>query len=567
MQVNELANFESNIDELQELVSKYDTESFAGFFSFFIKQKIETDVNTDINKFESKLKDFLYLIALNVFSSKEGTEKFEFPAHDLSLMADKLNQIKYFNYPQNSNEYSDNTVIHEMALRNHFDNGVLSYVEQDFEKLRRVFSPFEAKIIHDFGLDVEFIIQICKEIELISIIRAKQYMGFMNSKEFFDFNKRIQTGKMNFSESFDLLPEKIQEAFHSFNYKAYAYLMFKAEDLYYSLNDEKVDKFLKLVSTEPFQSNLIRYYTAESPFETTPLLKLPDGNYLSLYGKQLPISIYKILYSHLFNDKNYNVKLREHRENTLEEKVAEIFRSFFPSKDSLFYENYFVIDGFEQDLLILYRGNVFIIEVKASKLREPFRNVGKAIQRIKTDFKNSIQYGFDQCKRVEDFFYSDAIVEIKDDRKKTIHTINPKEITNVFSIVVTLERFGSLQTDLQLLLEKDEDIDYPWCVYIDDLEIFLMTLKKNLKSNMLKFLDFLDCRRQMHGRIHSVDELDICASYMQNPVEFKKIVESDNNFLMFSPYEQGYFDEIYWAGKLRFKEKALPNDFYKYGLK
>jgi len=567
MQDNELANFESNIDELQELVSKYDTASFAGFFSFFIKQKIDTDVNTDINKFESKLKDFLYLIALNVFSSKKGTEKFEFPAHDLSLMADKLNQIKYFNYPQNSNQYPDNVVIHEMALRNHFDNGVLSYVEQDFEKLRRVFSPFEAKIINDFGLDIEFIIQICKEIELISIIRAKQYMGFMNSKEFFDFNKRIQTGKMNFSESFDLLPEEIQEAFHSFNYKAYAHLMFKAEDLHCRLNDEKIDKFLKLVSTEPFQNNLIRYYTAESPFEATPLLKLPDGNYLSLYGKQLPISFYKILYSHLFNDKNYNVKLREHRENTLEEKVSEIFRSFFASKESLFFENYYVIDGFEQDLLILYRGNVFIIEVKASKLREPFRNVEKAIERIKTDFKNSIQYGFDQCKRVEDIFYSDAIIEIKDDRKKTIHTINPKQITNVFSIVVTLERFGSLQTNLQLLLEKDGDIDYPWCVYIDDLEIFLMTLKKNSKSNVLKFLDYLDCRRQIHGRIHSIDELDICASYIQNPVEFKKIVESNNNFLMFSPYEQGYFDEIYWAGKLRFKEKALPDDFYKYGLK
>jgi len=236
-------------------------------------------------------------------------------------------------------------------------------------------------------------------------------------------------------------------------------------------------------------------------------------------------------------------------------------------KSHFFFENYYVIDGFEQDLLILYRGNVFIIEVKASKLREPFRNVEKAIERIKTDFKNSIQYGFDQCKRVEDIFYSDAIIEIKDDRKKTIHTINPKQITNVFSIVVTLERFGSLQTNLQLLLEKDGDIDYPWCVYIDDLEIFLMTLKKNSKSNVLKFLDYLDCRRQIHGRIHSIDELDICASYIQNPVEFKKIVESNNNFLMFSPYEQGYFDEIYWAGKLRFKEKALPDDFYKYGLK
>ena len=73
------------------------------------------------------------------------------------------------------------------------------------------------------------------------------------------------------------------------------------------------------------------------------------------------------------------------------------------------FENYYVIDDHEQDLLILYKRNAIIVEIKASKLREPFRDIDKAIKRLKSDFENSIQYGFDQCKRVEDFFYSDEV--------------------------------------------------------------------------------------------------------------------------------------------------------------
>src|SRR5690606_32092432 len=104
--------------------------------------------------------DFLYLIALNIFSSKNGTKKIEFPENELELIADKLNEIKSLIYPQNSTEYSKESAIHEMAVRNHFDNGVLSYVEQDLEKLRRIFTPFEDKIITDFGLDIDFLIEV-----------------------------------------------------------------------------------------------------------------------------------------------------------------------------------------------------------------------------------------------------------------------------------------------------------------------------------------------------------------------------------------------------------------------
>ncbi len=559
-------DIERKIDELQGLVSKYDTESFAGFFAYFIKNRPSPVARIDLNKFDSKLKDFLYLISLNAFSDKVGTNKLRISTNELGIMADKLNEIKRFNYPNNFTDYTKESAIHEMALRNHFDNGVLSYIEQDFEKIRKIFTPFEHKIVRDFGLDINFLIEVCKEIELESIVRAKYTMGFLQTAEYLEYMERIQSGKMSPDNAFDLLPKAIRDAFLAFDFKTYSHLMFRREDLYHRLEAEKVDKFLLLFSREAIPDASIRYYTSESPFEATPLLKFQDGNYLSLYSRQLPISIYRLLYTHLNNDQNYSDKLRERRGKYLENKVKDVFQYFFSNQGAFFYTKYYVVEGSEQDLLILFKGTAVIVEAKAAKLGEPFRNIEKAIKRLKRDFKKIVQDGFDQCERVEDFFFGDNSFDIKDKQGRVLYTVNPKKIRNVYSIVVSLDRFGSLQTDLSLMLQKKDNVDYPWSVYIDDLEIFLSALKRNIRNPVNHFLNFLQLRREMHGHIYVVDELDICATYLRSPPGFKEYAEVTDKLFRFSPYEQNYFDDLYWTNGLRFDEKPLPDDYYKYGL-
>lgn len=131
---------------------------------------------------------------------------------------------------------------------------------------------------------------------------------------------------------------------------------------------------------------------------------------------------------------------------------------------------------------------------------------------------------------------------------------------------MTLERFGSLQTDLSLLLQKEEGVDYPWSVYIDDLETFLLTLKQNIKNPVSEFLNFLNLRRKLHGKMYAVDELDVCATYLQSSIKFRRFCDANDTFITFSPYEQGDFDKLYWADKLRFKENALPDEYYEFGL-
>lgn len=554
---------ENKIDDLISEVSKYDPESFAGFFAYFIKRRPEDGDDIELNKFKSKLKDFLYLIALNVFAEKRGTESFEFNPKILGALADKVNEIRSHYHIQKFEEYTEEAAIHEMAFRNYFDNGVLSYVEQDLEKIRTVFLPFEDKIIEAFGLDVDFLIEAYKATELVTKIRFDQVMEFTHTQEFNEFHKTIHSKQALFSEAINQLPEKISDALLSFHAKTHAYLMFSKEDLYHTLDNGKVDKFQELFSFKPTSLKSFRYYTDKNPIETAPILEIAENKYLHICQKQIPIAVYRRIYDFLSRDESIKDKIRRHREKQLEQKVATMFKSFFRNSSSFFYENYFVIEGFEQDLLILTKSTAIIVETKASKLREPFRDMQKAMVRLKDDFKDSVQHGYDQCKRVETFFNSTNHFPVKDKNGNTLYTINPSKYHSVFSIVVTLERFGSLQTDLNLLLKKEEADDYPWSVYIDDLEIFLLTLKHHTRNSQGKFLDFLNSRKLLHGHMYAIDELDICGYYLKYPEKFKSYAKMTDTLCQFSVYEQAFFDEIYHQGGLRFQEEPMP-DFNRY---
>jgi hypothetical protein len=117
------------------------------------------------------------------------------------------------------------------------------------------------------------------------------------------------------------------------------------------------------------------------------------------------------------------------------------------------------------------------------------------------------------------------------------------------------------------MLKKEKEFDFPWSVYIDDLEIFLLSLRQNTNSPVSNLLNFLKLRKLIHGNVYAIDELDICASYLQSPDKFKKYVEVSDAFFTFSPYQQEFFDNLYNLNQLRFKEKPLPDDFYRFGIK
>lgn len=542
---------------LKNLVSNFSTESFAGFFAYFIRQRSPIEEERTIDQFKSKLKDLFYLIALNVFSEKRGNEIFELDDTLINKLAKEVAIIKA-EY-EGVEEYTLNYILHTMAFQNYFHNGTLSYVQQDIEKIRRVFSPFDVAIEENFGFDVETAIEIYKHTELIFKIRFESMTAYSKTIEFEQFLEDLNDKKYSFEEGFKKLPQEVQESFLQFSGNTYASFLFTNEDLYLSFEKEKVDAFLNLFSCTPSPRNYL-YYTDPNPLEEAPILKVGDNKYLHIYQRQIVIAIYNRFHSFLMKEEKYFDKIRKHRDNELEKKVLEIFTDFF-KKDFHVYKNYYVVNNHEQDLLITWKGFAFIIEIKASKMREPLRDVEKAVLKIKSDFKSSIQYGYKQCKRVENLFREGKPFNVLDKKNKILHTINPQKYHAVFSIIVTLERWGALQSNLDLLLEKEKEDNFPWAVYIDDLEITLMAFKKLYRNHIGNFVSFLQERRKLHGRSYTIDELDICAEYLMDTPKFIKNASLTEAFMMYSPKNQNFFDELYNHGILKFKEEVIPTPF------
>jgi hypothetical protein len=544
---------------LKNFVSKFSTESFAGFFAYFIRQGSPFGNGSAIDQFKSKLKDILYLIALNAFSENKSDNSFELDNQLVEKLTKDVEEIKIAY--ESVQEYSLNYLLHTMAFQNYFHNGTLSYVQQDIEKIRRVFSHFDVAIEENFGFDVETAIEIYKQTELIFKIRFEGMTAYSKTIEFKQFLEDLNDKKYSFEEGLNKLPQEVQESFLQFSGNSYASFLFTNEDLYLSFEKEKVDAFLKLFSCTPSPRNFL-YYTDPNPLEEAPILRIGDNKYLHIHQRQIVIAIYNRFHSFLMKEEKYFDKIRKHRDNELEKKVLEIFTDFF-KKDFHIYKNYYVVNKHEQDLLLTWKGLAFIIEIKASKMREPLRDVEKAIVKIKDDFKKSIQYGYKQCKRVEDLFKEGEPFSILNSDNKILHTVNPKKYHAVFSIIVTLERWGALQSNLDLLLEKEKKDNFPWAVYIDDLEITLMAFKKLFRNQIGNFVSFLKERRKLHGRSYTIDELDICAEYLMDTPKFIKNANQTEGFVMYSPKNQNYFDELYNHGLLNFKEAVLLNTFKK----
>jgi hypothetical protein len=192
-------------------------------------------------------------------------------------------------------------------------------------------------------------------------------------------------------------------------------------------------------------------------------------------------------------------------------------------------------------------------------MRDPL----KAFNKIKSDFKKSIQYGYDQCKRVENKIEEGKPFKIYDSKtKKCLYEILPNRIKDYFSIIVTQFKYGGIQTNLDNLLIKEDKSLYPWSVSVDDLEAFILVLRK-IKKGMARsqFIEYLKHRELFHERLHCSDELELCGFFINAPNDFKRQAKEDAIFSAF-PGMSDLFDAEYRNG-LGF-DNELDMDVKKY---
>jgi hypothetical protein len=286
---------------------------------------------------------------------------------------------------------------------------------------------------------------------------------------------------------------------------------------------EKVNIVLSHLVISRKQTDYL-YYTATKPgnplFEK-PILDIGEGMYQVFEVKQVIHAIEKLLEEICTNDELVTTKYIKRKGKLLEDRIIELFSTFFKSDFKLFKSYY--IDGCEQDILFLWKNYAFIIEAKGYSLNEPFRNPEKAFTRIKSDFNACIGYGYTQTRRVENKFIYGEPLKIIDKDGNLMEEIDTTLYKQDFSIIINLQTFGQVQCDLSTLIKLEDDDDvFPWAVKLDDLEIFLLTLIAQKKKPM-DFVNYLLLRETLHGKLICADELEICGGFLTGHLKQKQI--------------------------------------------
>jgi hypothetical protein len=557
-------SLELKSQELKDVVSKYDTQWFLGHLSFLM-QNITNDIGKSmIENLSSPMRQLYFLGGLLMSSNVSGENKNQCSDEEWDDIVQKLNEIELeytmMFFPKEDEEITEHwKKAREIAMPSflsYFNLGPLNYEEQIIDWVQKLYSQLDSIIESETGLITQDFIQFYENVDKL---HQSNFQSFSNKETLrTDWKKytKLEIGHT------DDMPEEMQEMFDerlplmTFVADYGIICRFLPEDITSdNLSLEKVNKILQLLSGQRVQSDFL-YYTSTkpgNPLTEKPIVDIGDGMYQVFEVKQVMHSIDNLLESVCSKTQSNTSKLVEKKGKLLERKIVELFKAYFKD-DCEVYEGYYV-DGCEQDILILWKDYAFIIEAKGYNIKEPFRDPDKAYVRITRDFNACIGYAYTQTKRVEEKFIKKEPLRITDKDGNLVKEIDTaKYENNDFSIIVNLNSFGAIQTDLSFLLKIDEDAAYPWAVRFDDLEIFILTLIAQKKSPYF-LINYLLMREKLHGKLICADESEICGGYISDKIS-EKLIETNDTILTHHSLAD-IFDKQYFKGMGFKNEKYL----------
>jgi hypothetical protein len=116
-------------------------------------------------------------------------------------------------------------------------------------------------------------------------------------------------------------------------------------------------------------------------------------------------------------------------------------------------------------------------------------------------------------------------------------------VNRTFCVCLTRDDYGSLATDLALLLEKEEREPYPWAINVLDLGA-LGEAWSYFGWGAHELREYLKQRIQLHGKMFADDELDFAGYYIQHG-SFAHAIEIPTGLLHLDSTYSGVFDDIY----------------------
>lgn len=584
---------EDIVAELQHELSPVKEESLLTHAMRMILELEYRTISPLYQHLQSPMKQTLYLMDVYYsISDREELVEMDKERWDrIALLLDEIEMTYFINigFPNNGDLFHDHrdeqVGIALATFMGYFGNALMSYEEQTHDRIIRYLKPYDSYIQSHYGFTVDeallFILHVrqLNNDKLNNTIKSftDPYSFYMSHpEEWRKLTQKFIDRGVTDSREWKNQPE-LNGMLNIFTTNPGEIHIHSRDVLLdVDMDGDVLQRLLEFFSydKQSIQGKTV-YYAGKHHSESHPLIQLND-RYLCPINKFLLEGMFYRIDNELMRDQEVSQKYKQDKDKALEKKVEELFRCFFPPKTKIF-TNYSVDGVAENDLMVVIGDICIVVEIKNCGFREPFRDPIKSFPRIKRDYSNAIQLGYEQCKRVEDVLLSGNDVDILDasNMKKVQYHLKSKNIRAVWSIVITDFKYGMIQTDLASLLDKDEASLYPWSVCIDDIEAFFLLMRKMLKGIAShRFVEFLEYRERLHGHVLCSDELEICGWYLNDREQFKECADMES-LINTSPNMGTIFDAYYRVG-LGFKNEfdmaykqyySLPDYPHKFSLK
>lgn len=243
----------------------------------------------------------------------------------------------------------------------------------------------------------------------------------------------------------------------------------------------------------------------------TPLLRMPDGMFVSLQAYALAESLYESPFFWMTQDKAYLPELEKHRGDFTEAFVAERLALVF-GRDRVFsnvdiYESKATRVG-EIDVLVLWGDRALVVQTKSKRLTVAARKGND--QMLRDDFKKSVQDAYDQATLCAGC--------LGDPRYRLVTSAGveislPFELREIYPLCIVSDHYPALSFQVRQFLKTGTA---PRLLAPLVADVFTIDAMTEMLQSPLHFLSYVNRRAQFADQILASQELTVLAYHLKH---------------------------------------------------
>lgn len=241
----------------------------------------------------------------------------------------------------------------------------------------------------------------------------------------------------------------------------------------------------------------------------TPLLRMPNGEFLSLQFYSLAEAIYEAPFYWMAQDKSYLPTLTKNRGDFTEKFVAERLSLVFGA--SHVFRNVCVFETkgamiSDIDVLVVWGDRVVIVQAKSKRLTQESRKGNDLV--IRDDFRKAVQIAYDQgAACAKSLLGEPDRIAAADGRVVSL----PNDVKEIYIFCVVSDHYPALSFQTRQFLKTDS-IDHVQAPLVTD--VFAVDAMTEMLQSPLQFLSYVNRRVNYADQLMASQELTILGFHL-----------------------------------------------------